>query len=606
MCNRCCRLAESLEAWSRELSIGDVSLQIFPLPALHAERMALANPAWAKARQLVYAESVDAHLELLALLIGKVRVKSLDLDGVKLNLETGADGAKSWDLAPTRDGANARPGSVAGNDLIKLTALTLRNADISHRTKGAAASVLHIDEATAEASPGLRDVQIEASVSRNRKPLTLTASFADLSRLGKEGATTDGKIDFDWGKTHLALAGSLPLDAGLKGYAMSADLKASSMQDMFAFFGDNRLPTSPATLHFTAREWQGKTEVAGLSAAFGKHRVTGSAQLTHPAARTIVNARIESGGLDWEKALLELGYPPLPPRPPEELFHDNPLAWPLLASLEGIDGTIDLKLGELVLRNGVDMKNVKARIGLASDRLSVNPFAVELLGGSATGTLLFEGRKKSVRVNFDGTNLLLERWFRERGRKIAFTGGPMKVKATFTTAGATMKELAASITGPVTIRMGPGAWASEKAAHAEDVMVSAFSGKNSAAIDFECIGATLPFVSGRATAKALVGARTTMADLLTAGYIDFREETLDLRGRVRPKTGTVGLASIAGDIKITGKLRAPHASLDPVGTPAALARGAAAIATVGLSLVATASADAAQARKNDPCELVFN
>ena len=79
-----------------------------------------------------------------------------------------------------------------------------------------------------------------------------------------------------------------------------------------------------------------------------------------------------------------------------------------------------------------------------------------------------------------------------------------------------------------------------------------------------------------------------------------------MRGRVKPKTGTVGLASIAGDIKITGKLRAPHASLDPVGTPAALARGAAAIATVGLSLVATASADAAQARKNDPCELVFD
>ena len=256
-------------------------------------------------------------------------------------------------------------------------------------------------------------------------------------------------------------------------------------------------------------------------------------------------------------------------------------------------------------KSGVELKNVKARVGLAGDRLNVSPFSIELLGGSATGSLHLEVRKKSVRLNFDGTNLLLERWFRERGGKIAFTGGPMKVKATLSSAGATMKALAASITGPVTIRMGPGVWASEKAAHAEDVMVRAFSGKNSASIDLECVGASLPFTLGRATAQRIIGARSTVANLLTSGYVDFREETLDLRGRVKPKTGAVGLAAIAGDIKITGKMRALHASLDPVGAPAAIARGAVAIATAGLSLVATASADAAQARKNDPCELVF-
>ena len=153
--------------------------------------------------------------------------------------------------------------------------------------------------------------------------------------------------------------------------------------------------------------------------------------------------------------------------------------------------------------------------------------------------------------------------------------------------------------------MGPAVWASEKAAHAEDVMASAFSGKNSATIDFECAGASLPFVSGRASSRALFGARSAVSNLLTSGFVDLSEQTLDLRGRVKPRTATVGLAAFAGDIKITGKLRAIHASLDPVGTPGAIARGAAAIATLGLSAMGSAAAGAEQARKDDPCDLVF-
>jgi hypothetical protein len=102
-----------------------------------------------------------------------------------------------------------------------------------------------------------------------------------------------------------------------------------------------------------------------------------------------------------------------------------------------------------------------------------------------------------------------------------------------------------------------------------------------------------------------MGARTSASQILTGGVVDLREETLDLRGRVQPKSGKVGLATIAGDIRIAGKIRHPHASLDPVAAPGAIVRGAAAIATAGLSLVGTAMADAEHARKNDACDAVF-
>jgi uncharacterized protein involved in outer membrane biogenesis len=590
--------------WGRELSIGEVSLDLWPLPTLHAGQVGLANAPWAKSKQLLYAESVDARLELLPLVVGKVRLKSLDLDGVRVNLETRADGLKSWDLVAPGAKKPPKAGSLDDSDFMNLMSLGIRNADLTQRSKSGV-TVFHVDEANATADSGLRDVQFEASVTRNRKPLTLKGRFADLSRLGVPGATTEAHIDFDWGKTHLALAGRLPIDAAFNGYALTADLKAESLHDAFAFLGDSRLPTAPVVAHMVARESEGRTEVSEMTATFGKHSFTGAASFTRTGAKTSVNGRLETARLDWEKALTELGYPPLAPLPPEELFHDNELAWPLLVGLDGTEGAFDLKLGSFVMRNGIEMRNVKARAAWSGDKLNVSPFAVETLGGTATGSLALEGRKKAVRVNFEGTNLLLERWFRERGSKIPFTGGPMKVKAVLATSGDSMKALAASISGPVTIRIGRGVWASEKAAHAEDVMASAFSAKNSSSIDFECIGASLPFSAGRASAKALIGARSTASNLLTSGFVDMREETLDLRGRVKPKAGTVGLAAIAGDIQIAGKLRAPHASLDPVSTPGAIARGAAAIVTLGLSAAGTAAAHAESARKDDPCEVVF-
>jgi AsmA family protein len=361
--------------------------------------------------------------------------------------------------------------------------------------------------------------------------------------------------------------------------------------------------------HFDAvraawRESGEAIEVTDLAAAIGKTTFTGSGTWSKSGTRNVVHASLETDRLDWVRTLLDAGQPPLPPLPPEELFHDNPVAWPLLSLLAEADGAIDLNFRSVLLRNGVELSNAKARIALEGARLNMTAFTTELLGGSAKGSMQFDPRKKSVRVNFDGTNLLLERWFHERGSDIPFKGGPMRVTASLAMSGDSMKALGASITGPVTIRMGPGVWASAKAGRAEEVMVH-FSAKESSEIAFECIAANLPFATGRAAASSLIGARSTVASLLTSGYVDLREETLDLRGPVRGKGGTVGLATIAPDMKITGPIRRPKASIDHGGTAKTIARVGAAILTAGASLRGSAKAAADKANESDACQVAF-
>jgi uncharacterized protein involved in outer membrane biogenesis len=589
-------------AWGRDLSIVDVSLDLWPFPALHAEGIALSNPEWAQEPSFMRAESLTARLELLPLLTGKVRLKSLDLEGITAELETSADGTSNVPSSSGAREANAPPAS----ELLNLTAVHIKDADIYLRRKEAAPTLWHIDEARLEGSDGLRNVNVQASLARNQFPLMLDAQLDDLSRFGDAGATTEGKINLDWGKTQLAIAGKLPIGRGLHGYAVTADLKSASVTDMFDFLEAMQRPRAAAQAHFQIRDAEGTIDVPKLDITLGKLRVTGDAKFALSGPKKTFGMRLESDRMDWAQSMLDLGGPVIPPLPPDRVFQDIPLAWPHLVALQGTQGTADVLIRSLRLRNGVELRNARSRIAFEDDQMNLNPFTTELLGGSATGSLLFEGRSKSVKADFNGTNLLLQHWFEERGSKIPLTGGPMKIVGKFSATGNSMKRLAASLTGPITIRMGPAVWASEKAGDAEAMMTNTFAAKGASQIDFECVAVALPFTNGVATANPIIGFSTTASALITSGKVDLREESLDVKGRVKPKSGvSVGLAAIAGDVKIAGPLRQPKMALDPSSTPELIARAGAAIATLGISAVGTALVDAAQAKKNDPCEVVF-
>jgi AsmA family protein len=126
-------------------------------------------------------------------------------------------------------------------------------------------------------------------------------------------------------------------------------------------------------------------------------------------------------------------------------------------------------------------------------------------------------------------------------------------------------------------------------------------------VNLSCMSAYLPFENGRAAAEPIAGIRSDASQMLGSGYFDLKRQTMDLRGRVRARSGVnLGVANIAGgDLKIAGRIAAPAIGLDPESTPAALARIGAAIMTSGVSILATALWDAANPA-SDPCQITFS
>ena len=592
--------------WERDLLMGDVTLRLLPLPSLRASKVTFSNPKWAKEPHLLQAEHVRADLDFLPLLTGKVRIRSLSLEGVKAGLEVADDGKVSWDLA--RAGAQPeKPAKEKAEDdgAFEINAIHITDARIVHREGRQDGEPWHIEEAVVERGPGPSGATIDAKVTRHGQRMQVKASLADISHLGEKGAASDGKVELAWGEAKVLATGRFPLHRALEKQDMKVAVEAPSLQPVFAFFGVKRGKTAPLKAGFVARDEGGKVQLKDIDARLGALVVKGSAIVTREP-KLQIHAKLAADRLDWLRTLQDAGGTIKPPRKDGEVFHEDPVAWRAVTSVGALDGTADLDIASLRLGNGLELRKVQTKVRFGDGRMEMVPFAADLLGGSAKGALRFDGRKKVARFELDGSGLLLERWFLERGSKVPFKGGPMTVKADLTLGGDTYRDLASSVSGRFTAHMGKGVWKSARAGEWEELMVRLLKPKDNADVEFHCAAADLRFKAGRASGSNIVAARSDVSQLITSGHVDFREETIDLRGKVISRSGPrVGLGSFASEVQITGKLAKPTMQLDPDAKPQLLARAGAAVATAGVSLLGSALVDVAESQ-NDPCKEVVD
>lgn len=532
----------------RDLKVSDIRFNLFPLPSVAARDLELNHATEAP----IKAKAVTVGLQLLPLLIGKARYRSAWFNEAELQLND-----TKW----------------------------------------------RIEEATIDIDEHMRDVKVVARVWRDKHAVSISALVADLTQAGKQGASSDAVVELDFGTTLINAKGKVPVDGSARNFDVAVDIKSTALEDVNTFLGWKRKPRVPFTATFNAREADGKVSIEKIEAALGELKIRADAQYT-PGPTPFTALRISSDHVDWTKTSYEAGNNNAPPPVPPQMFHDTPLAWWMVSGLHGKKGTVDATFGTLVLRNGVEMKNLKMKAAYNDGHFDITRWDSEMLGGTASGRIQLDGDKNAVVFDFEGSNLLLERWFTERKSRVKFKDGPMKVTAKFRATGPSMRKLVAALEGPIEIRMGKGTLINAGAGEAEAKLTGGGVDGAQPVVNFECVGYALDFHNGKAEGDSVIGARTTDSHLLTSGWVDMRSQTLDLRGRIKGTSG-IGLAAIVGDVKITGPIRTPKMRSDEHALPKAVVRSAAAVATLGLSAVATAAYDSREAKANDPCEAVF-
>ncbi|MGZ5819710.1 MAG: AsmA family protein, partial [Burkholderiaceae bacterium] len=340
----------------------------------------------------------------------------------------------------------------------------------------------------------------------------------------------------------------------------------------------------------------------------GNAHLAGDAHITKRGDTPVFEARLNADRIDWAQILVDAGLPPLPPKPKGELFYDHPLPWDLLASTDGVEGTLHTNIRSFKMRSGIELSDFVTDMKFAGGNLNVKSFTTKMLDGRATGNAVLNGRQHTVHVDYQLKDALLGKWVAETHKKVAITGGRMQINAKLSAQGMSMKELAGSISGPVTFDVGPVTVDSKKLSEAEvwlNGLTPFIAAKGSDQFELACIGARLPFEHGVAHGDNLVGIRSDASQLLTSGTVDMHQQVMDLRGPVRVRSGiALGISTFARKVKIAGKIAAPHSGLDAAGAPGTVARIAAAVITGGASIVATTLWDSVNAGPN-PCQIAL-
>ena len=530
------------EKWGKDLTVGALDVKSFPRPTLHATDVVVEGVG--------RAERVTATLQVFPLLFGRVRPAHVQAEGI-----TFADpkGKAEWT----------------------------------------------VDRVNFDSALDWRGVKVDATVSRNGQAAHVVGKFADLSRIGHRGERSRGNIEAEWGETRFSADGDFRLD-GMRGHDFKAKLVTGSLDDVFAFVGVDRDRTAPLEVTADVKDDGELVHLDNIQLRLGEMHVNGAGTIATGGEKPVVAAKLTADRLDWKQALEDMGHHHQAKEPSRFIFRDKKLAWKTFTHLRGVKGKVDITAQTAKLGNGIEMQQPRADFVFEDDRVQLNLWQARMLGGTGHGSMRFDGTRKAIHFEGIGDGVLLQRWFHERGRDHNFTGGPMQVRMSLDMHGDTWRDLAATVTGPVAIRMGPGVYDRQKAGDWEALM-AAFSKKDSTGqIDFECAAANLRFDNGVARGDSIVGARSTLSKLLTSGVIDMREEHIDLRGKLHPKADKVGLAAIAGDLQIEGPLRKMHVQIDPAKKPAVVGRAIAALATLGISVAASAHDD----DKGDPCAIV--
>lgn len=585
-------------ATGRQLQIDTLAVRWLPLPSLRATGIVLSGPDWAHHRDMIQADRIDMRLSWRALLSGRIEPGAVLIRQARIHLETTADGKHSWNIT-----ADGKASGAHWQDLRELRAGTV---DLVYRSPSGEHQWT-IQSLAASSEPGWRNAQLQADLLREPQRMRLEADMADLSQAGRAGASSKGHIVLRSPTASATLSGMLPLSLeGSSATAADLSVQADSVAQAIGFFSADSHPDAPPAALVLQARLHGAGQALTLDITqlkFGSTEASGALTLHHESGKPQLEGHLALPSLDWATLRREAGRPALPPLARGEIFRRTPLPWKTLEAMASVDSSVRLRIDKLRLPSGIRMDQLEASLRGGSGHIHVAPFAMSLLGGSASGKLNLDATRHAADLTLDASGVTLERWFGERGRKLPVTGGPMRIHATLQGRGDTQRDIAASADGLITVRGGATLIRSEKAGNAESLLTDLFplfSERDASQLRLQCFSARLPLRHGQADG-ALVGARSDASQLLTRGSIDLRQQDVDLRGRVRARNGvSLGVALLSGDVAIAGPLAKPKMTLDP-SSPGTLARLGAAVLTGGLSVVATAAWDAVNPAAN-PCE----
>jgi uncharacterized protein involved in outer membrane biogenesis len=573
-------------ASGREFAIkGPLAVRLFPRVAIAASDVRIGNAPWGSRPDMLRLRRAEAEVALWPLLRGRVEIRRLILVGPDLLLETDQAGRGNWVLQPT----GAKPPAMG------LARLHVEDARIAYRDgKTGRETRVEAEQLSIDGAGDATRIAGALSVRGQRIRVEATTSRLEALAAGAGEVPIDLVVTVD-GAT--ATVKGTVSRAGQIDVTVTGDVTTTTSLSRLA---DTNL-NLPLPLKTSARVRGGGDAYVldPLDLTVAGQAIGGRVAVKLAAARPAFDASMASPSLDLARLVPRADAKQQPAPPPSSrrwLFDEDPLPLPV-DGLGLIDGRLEARIGSLVLPNALPLQAVHLVLVARNGKLEVSPLAFTLARGAVTGMVALDATRSGpphLKAKIDGAGIRLEELAAATGRAGQISGGETSVAVDLTGAGGSLRRLAATASGTVRIIVGPARLTTAALDVGGDTLtklgdiVNPFR-KSDPTTELRCAVAQLPLRDGVVKIERSVAYETSKINVVMAGLVDLREETLDLVIRPSATQGLrIDVTNLAELVRVTGPLMEPRIVLDTMGAARQAVSMGGTVATAALSLLGEA------------------
>ena len=527
-----------------------------------AERMTVANPAWAKRPYFFTGRLIDTNIATIPFLLGHRRMNWLALADGDVDLEWDAPGKhNTWTF-----GDPARPGQRL--QLPVITRATVTGTQLHYRDpKAQLLADLKFETIRAADTRFASDIRFAGTGSARAKPFTLTGSMMSPNQTITGGRNTLA-LQAQSGRNRLDLSGTLPGATQIDGADLTLRVRGVNLAELFDFLGVAVPPTRAYRFASHLTKEDGIWKFARLHGSFGDSDLAGGMTISFPKERLRINADLQSRSVDIIDVGPFIGYDPqrLDAEGGKGAVHhvngtprilpDAPLR---IEAIRNFDAHVNYAARDIKAPH-LPVSNIALTVDLDHSRLALSPLTMDVSHGHLASDIVIDARRRPAFTDYDirlaptpmGTLL------KGFGVDESGTSGLIKARVKMSGRGDTVHDSLASANGRMAVILPKGTFWTRNIQLSELDLGTYFTkllgGKLKKPVEINCglIGFTVR--DGVAAADPIL-IDTTKNVIAARGGFSFKDESLHLA--IRADAKTFSLFSGQSPVGVDGHFAAP-------------------------------------------------
>lgn len=581
-----------------------------PWPHVQADDLTLGNPDWAKGKQFVSLQRVEASLSPLPLLIKHVSIPRIYLTGPRADLERLADGRANWVFDQGKEKQPAEPSSwvldigtigfdkahVNVNDQLQQAQVDVVVDPLGKPIPFSAIAGAKAAKKTSDAGVAAQDYAFGWTLKGQYKaqPLDGSGKLGGLLALQDTKQPFPVQADVHVAQTHIAVVGTLTDPKNLGALDLRLKLEGSSLGNLYPLTGVT-LPDSPAYStdgHLIAKlhdEQGAQFKYEGFNGKIGDSDIHGELAFSASQPRPKLSGALVSNqllmtdlapliGADSNAKQQARGGASKQPTdkvlPVEEFRTDR---W------RSMDADVEFTGKRIVQSKELPFSDLYTHVVLNDGLLSLEPLRFGMAGGKLTSNIRLDGRSTPLqgKAAVSARNFKLKQLFPTFGpMKTSF--GELNGDIDFSGSGNSVAALLGSANGQIKMLVNDGAVSRDlmeiAGLNVGNYLVGKLFGDKEVKIN--CAAADIAITDGVVKPHLFVF-DTENAAIYIDGSANMKTEALDMD--IRPESKGYRIFSLRSPLYVHGTFKDPKAGVHA--TPLAL-RGA---GMVALALVTPAA-----------------